>query len=210
MSDVPYFLRSPSDARTVARGPHGGPQRIDLYNGTGVEKLSSDVGPSVSQLRGRVEPLHMATWLKQLRDLGSHLDTLAEGSAIETLVRRAFHLSVLSPDPFWRWFAAPCNGEAFEACMDREGVAAGLDQLINPALAVDLVKPDGNFEASVQLAEVELTGTGVGSDRARAVLTAWLDCIAKLHAECEKVVASLREQDPRRSRSSPDRSSTLH
>ena len=158
----------------------------------------------------RIESLDATIWLEAIRGLSADVMTLPDEPSTDRLMRRAYHLSLLAPDPFWRFFAAPIDEEAFEASIESGDPGESLDQLINPALLVETAKPDGKFEATVRVSELDLVGRGAGSDQTRAVLTAWCDCIVLMHSELERMLASFSDPGSRKSQSSQDRSPTRH
>lgn len=172
--------------------------------------MSRRVMNGAAKQRCRPQPLDIAPWLKAIGNLRADVAVVPDNSKISRLIRRAYHLSLISPDPFWPLFSAPSEEKAFESSLDGECLSTSLDQLINPALVVVLSKPNGKFEATVRVCELGLAGRGAGPDRARATLTAWCDCISLMHAELERMMGSFKDPDPHRSRSSQDRSSTWH
>lgn len=155
--------------------------------------------------RRRDEPLDLATWLREIGRLKSDLNGAGEESHAR-LLRRAFHLSRLAPDPLWAEFASPLSEAEFERDLERSEPDIAAAGLINPSLELKTIKPDGHFSAVVRSPALGASGQYVASAYTIGVIGAWINCIcaiAELGAEAGSPVIpdQHRSQSERRPRS---------
>lgn len=156
----------------------------------------------------RGEPLDLATWLREVGRLQSSLAGAGEADQAR-LLRRAFHLSQLAPDPLWAVFASSRNEAEFEWELEERETDEAAGSLINPSLELQAIKPDGHFTAVVGAPALGVSGRYVSSTYTGGVIGAWINCICAV-AELGAEAGSQVIQDPRRSLSGQRPTSTSH
>lgn len=155
----------------------------------------------------RDEPLDGATWLAEIARLATDVGE-TRAADHQRLIRRAFHLSRLAPDPLWAVFASPLSEAEFERELEHAGADGAAAGLLNRNLELQIVEPDGQLLAVVRSPALEASGHSVSRSYAIGIIGAWINCIfaaAELGRETGSSVIpdpriSLSEQRPRSTR----------
>jgi hypothetical protein len=124
----------------------------------------------------REEPLDVAAWFAAIGRLAGDLgDTQAAGHP--RVVRRAFHLSRLAPDPLWAVFASPLSDEEFERELELAGADGAAAGFLNRNLELQIIERDGQRLAEVRSPALGASGQSVALSYALGVVGAWISCI---------------------------------
>lgn len=126
----------------------------------------------------RQESLDLRTWLGAIRKSRSLLPQEPDEIALSRALRRAFHLSGLTPDPIRLAFATDCAEDSYESLLDAGDFESAARALLAPGLEVEISKPDGKLIMHIRASGIGGTGTGTSSQRAAAILKAWFSCIS--------------------------------
>lgn len=156
----------------------------------------------------RDEPLDVVAWLAAIGRLATDAGE-APAADHPRLIRRAFHLSRLAPDPLWAVFASPLSEADFERELELAGADCAAAGLLNRNLELQIVEPDGHLFAVVRSRALGASGQGVSRSYALGVIGAWINCIFAA-AELGTATGSPVIPDPRISLSEQRPKSTRH
>lgn len=131
----------------------------------------------------RDEPLDPVIWFAEARRLRKDLSRSDSHEARERMVRRAYYLSRLLPDPLWAIFTCSCPEEEFERLLENGPVDAAAERLVNPRLKASTISSGETFAVSVRFPEIGIGGRHVAGSSALGVVGAWLECIFAVEAK---------------------------
>lgn len=140
-----------------------------------------------------VEPLETGIWLAQLRKLA--LSPSWEGADLVALLRRSFHLALLTPRPLRHLVGCNVAETEFEQLLERRALLPAALSLLGGSINYSLAPMDseGKIEAEVWFSNEGEGGIARASSAPSAVLKAWLECLIGLAgaADVKEAVPSL-------------------
>ena len=159
--------------------------------------------------KARPEPLDLPTWIEAIRGALPFLLEEPDETVVSRALRKAFHLSRLTPDPIRSLFATQSDEGTYEHLLQSGDLEGAARALLTPALSIESSKPDGKFVVCIQASGIDSRGTGASSHPAAAILAAWFSCISSALAHAAEDGGAL-SQDRRISPHVPHQSSSLH
>lgn len=133
--------------------------------------------------RTRDGPLDPAIWFAEARRLAATLARSDSDENRERLLRRAYYLSRLLPDPLWAIFGCPYTDDVFERVLENEPIASAVEIFVNPRLIVTTITSGGTFAVSLRSPDVAAGGRHVGASPVVGTIGAWLSCIFAVEAK---------------------------
>jgi hypothetical protein len=156
-----------------------------------------------------IEPMEPSIWFERL---GKLLASAVEKGAAspESVIRQAFHLVKLAPGPFREILPIDLDEERMERLLGCGGYESAVMALIGDrtTFSVHKVAGEQTVTAALSLDPHAQAGLGAHSSCAKAMLQAWVLCLANVAGV--EMPGAVRNPDRRRSRSGSLRSSTAH
>lgn len=156
-----------------------------------------------------IEPLDPATWFERLKKLLIDAHDI-EVLSPESLIRQAYHLVKLAPGPFRDLLPVDLDEVAVERMLDCGGFESAVMALIGEQTSFAVHKDAGKSEVSAELSldPGSTPGSGRHPTCAKAMIQAWVRCLANIAGV--EMPAEARNRDRRKSRSGSPPSSTSH
>lgn len=134
----------------------------------------TDIDPCAGS---RTEPLDPFIWFRQVERLRADLERADGHEAITRALRRAYHLSKLTPDQLWFLFGSQVSEEDFEACVETGDLDAVFAMIVSARLEFTIVQRNGSHDAVVRMIGSDIAGRYRAKQRDKAALCAWIACI---------------------------------
>lgn len=157
-----------------------------------------------------IEPLEPVLWFDELRKILDRI-TAIDGEAPDAIIRKAYYLSLLAPEPLRPLISSSVSEDRLEGLLEGGAYDEAVISLINPLLAMALSRSsqEGQFEAILQLPDGDSRGAGRGETVAKALMGAWIDCFVSI-ARGVNSSSSMPDRDQHRSRCAGPQHSTRH
>lgn len=130
-----------------------------------------------------IDPLPLDIWFQRLEWIEAQL-TGTGSVACPRLLRHAFHMLELTPEPLRPFIKAEIAEKEFEALLAKELFEDAVVLLVVPPFKLSVFSDeDGDFAAVSELKETAITGSGRHALYTVAVLQSWMRCLLALKRE---------------------------